>query len=473
MASDRPNILMVTIDSARYDRLGVHGYARSVTPHLDSLAQQAVDYTNANAPAAWTRPAMGAIFTGMFPHAFGFEQMKFPDRQHTFLAQRLKAVGYETFLFSNNPYVSPSTALDSGFDRVCYFNRRTAHRVVRKSTLARCLPSIARMVLARRATLKVLTNLVVDEAAHALQRQRSGDPPFFVYVHIEVHHPYLSDRRYLGKVLDPGVTEECVREVEMLQRRTPSLLEFARTDLPEEQRRRYFGVLRSMYDASFLKADEHVGRLISILRAKDLWSGCAVVITSDHGEHLGERGLTGHGLFPYEENMHVPLLIKYPGGIKRPGADHDLVSTIDIAPTLCALAGADFPSDQGQALSLLDTPRHDLVSWERHNFETGYESFKEKHPNVDWERYNLGYVVALKDGRCKYVWTSAGPQFLFDLRQDPGEQTNLAHSEPDLLSHYQGRFRDWQAGMTVRAGTAEESYEAAVLDHLRDLGYIE
>jgi len=473
MSSKRPNILMVTIDSGRYDRLGVHGYPSATTPNLDALAAESVDYANANAPAGWTRPAMSAIFTGLFPYSFGFEDSLFPDEKHTLLAERLRRAGYDTILLSNNPYVSAASGLDRGFGTVHYLNRRNLFRAVRPAALARQLVPMARVRLNRRLTLKVTTDIVAREARRLIHRREPGGAPFFMYVHLEVHHPYLSDRRYLRRFLDPDIDEQTVRELEVIQRRDPAVTDVVRTDFTAEKRDRYVRTMRAMYDASYFKADEQVGWLLGALRSRNLWADTAAVITADHGECLGEHGMTGHGLFPYEQSMRVPLLIKYPQGVKPSGVDDGLVSTIDIGPTLCALAGADYPADQRLGMSLLDSERHKLVSWERHNFESGFEYFKERHPHVDWDRYHLGYVVGVKDGRHKFVWTSCGQRFLFDLQSDPREETDLAKSEPELLARFERRFAEWRKSLAVRSGSTEGLYEPGVLDHLRALGYLE
>jgi arylsulfatase A-like enzyme len=431
-----------------------------------------VDYTNANAPAGWTRPAMSAIFTGLFPHAFGFAESRFPNKDHPRFTERLRAAGYRTFLFSSNPYVSSATGLDQGFDHICYVSRRQRGRL-HASVLAKHAWSIARMMLSRRVTLKVISDMLVDQAARVLRRLQSTDGPFFMYVHIEVHHPYLSNRQYLKRVLDPTFGEQDIRRVETLQRACSSMYDFARGDLSEDERECNFSILNAMYDASFLKSDEHIARLLSILHANCTWADTAVIVTSDHGEFIGERGLVSHGLFPYEEMMHVPLLVKYPQEMNKTGSDHRLASTIDLGPTICELAGVPHSPDLQQARSLLHPATHEFVTCERHNFETGFEQFRAKNPHVPWDHFNLGYVVGLKDTRYKYVWTSAGPEFLFDLAVDPGETGNLSQREPAILTGYRQKLEDWKQGMTIRAGILEETYEDAVMAHLRDLGYVE
>ncbi len=473
--ASRPNILMLVLDSARFDRLGIHGYHRRLTPALDAFAADAVDFTNANAPGGSTRPSMGSNFTGLYPQAYGFDEDKFPDEKHTMVAERLRDAGYRTYLFSSNAYVSPATGYTRGFETVLYLNRSNLTKVIRPTVLLRHAPALIKTALKRNTTYKVSSDLLLSEALRVLRGHGRDDPPFFLYIHMDVHNPYLSDRRYLRPCLEPGIDEETIRKVEDIQRNRPMMLDFARTDIPMETRRRYWSVLRSMYDASFKKCDDLFGELVAVLRRGGLLPDTMVVVTSDHGELIGERGgQMTHGLFPYEEVMRVPLVVKFPERFQRTGADPRLVSTIDLVPTYCELAGAPMPADQTQGISLLSDRRHDFVIHQRQNFlRISFEDFKKKFPTVDFDWLNLGHVIALKDERFKFVWTSAGRRFLFDLRADPGETADLADSRADLVDPYQSRFNEWRERIKVQAGSAEPEYEEAVMDHLRRLGYVE
>jgi arylsulfatase A-like enzyme len=471
----RPNIVMLVLDSARYDRLGIHGYGRPITPCIDALAAEGLDYTNANSPGGSTRPSMGSNFTGLFPQAYGFADDKFPDEKHTMVAERLRGAGYQTFVYSSNAYVSPATGYTRGFDTVLYLNRGNALRVIRPSVLLRNGLTILKSRLRPDASYSVSSDLLLDEALAALDARGREDPPMFFYIHMDVHHPYLSDRRYLRPLLEAGIDSATIREVEHVQKTEPMMHAFASADIPIEKRRRYWSVLRSMYDASFKKCDDQLAAVFAVLQRRGLYDNSMIVVTSDHGELIGERGdQMDHGMFPYDEVMRIPLVIKYPRELGRRGSTDRLTSTIDLVPTFCELAGIELPDDQTQGISLLGDGEHEFVVQQRQNFHRiSFEDFKRRFPHVDLDWLNLGHVVAWKDRRHKFVWTSKGRRFLFDLQNDPGELKDLAATETATLDAYQDRFDAWRDGLQVTVGSAEPEYDAAVMDHLRRLGYVE
>ena len=116
MMTGKPNVLFVIIDSARVDRFGLYGYEKDTTPFLKSVAGDLMVYENANAPAAWTRPAMNSIFTGLYPQQYDFFENRYPDERTPLLSCILKAHHYRVQLLSNNAYMSPEAGFDRGAD---------------------------------------------------------------------------------------------------------------------------------------------------------------------------------------------------------------------------------------------------------------------------------------------------------------------------------------------------------------------
>jgi len=114
--TDKPNVLFVIIDSARVDHFSLYGYEKDTTPFLKSVAGDLMVYENANAPAAWTRPAMNSIFTGLYPEQYDFFENRYPDERTPLVSGVLKTHGYRVQLLSNNPYMSPETGFGRGAD---------------------------------------------------------------------------------------------------------------------------------------------------------------------------------------------------------------------------------------------------------------------------------------------------------------------------------------------------------------------
>lgn len=457
MTRKPPNVVMIIVDSGRYDRLAFHGYDRQTTPHLAALAEQATDYSNANAPAGATRFSTSSIFLGQYPERFGFSKGKLPSPQHTTIAQRLRQVGYDTLLFSSDPCVSSDTGLDRGFEKVWYIKPWSVASLRDPLLLLKHSRSILSSRLHKTRSCKCPVEFLVSLATRAIKRRRRGTPPFFLYIHLDVHVPFISDRRYLRPFLDRGTTEAEIRDVEKRQRQL--YLYTTPQDMVSPRKERLCSIFRSMYDASWFKTDLQIHQIVTALRKRGLFESTMIVVTSDHGECLGERDLFGHGPFPYEESMHLPLVVKYPTGMGPPqGPDARLTSTIDLAPTIAELAGCDVEDGEMDGISLLDrTRRHEFVVNQRWMNRRGeLDQVKSKYPHANWDWYDLGHVIALRDERYKYIWTARGSQFLFDMVSDPHEQHDLAGRNGTDLERFEHKLKDWLDHLVVREGLDEE-----------------
>ncbi len=457
MISTCPDVLMIVVDSGRFDRLAFHGYPRQTTPFLGNLAERATDYMNAYAPAGATRFSISSVFLGVYPEVFGFSNGRLPSPEHTTVAQRLRRAGYDTFLFSSDPCVGPDTGLDRGFQHVTYIKPWSKANVRRPLLFLRHIRSSMLASMYRHRSVKAPVEILVSAAARAIRRRSRAAPPFFVYIHLDVHTPFISDRHYLQPFLEPGITEQDIRDVEAMQRQT--YLYASPQDLKSPRKERLCSVFRSMYDASWYKTDFQIQTLVSALRRSDRFDSSMIVITSDHGECLGERDLFGHGPFPFEESMHLPLLVKYPEGVgPAPGRSNRLTSTIDIAPTICEITGCPIPQEEINGISLLDPSRtHEFVVNQRWMNRRGeLEAVRKKYPLGQWHWYDLGHVIALRDKRYKFVWTSRGARYLFDMDKDPTEETNLLATNGRAAQEFEQRLERWRNGLVIREGWEEE-----------------
>lgn len=460
MPRDRPNILMIVVDSGRYDQLVADRSPQAAIPFLQRFIQQATSYTNANAPGGATRISMNSIFVGVYPETFGFSKNKLPSPDQLTIAQRLQSAGYQTLLYSSDPCVSPQTRMDRGFDQVCYLPPWSVVSLKRPRLMVSHWPGIVGAMLHRGRSYKIPVEMLAGEAIRHLKGLQPTNRPFFLYIHLDVHRPFLSERRILRQFLEPGITNAEVGEVERLLRepcfyRTPKEMVSPRKD-------RLHSIARAMYNAAWLKTDRQIERMVQALRHQGLFDSTMIAITSDHGEFLGERNLFRHGPFPYQETMHVPLIVKYPTGVgNAPGPDQRLTSTIDLMPTICELGACPVDQSETNGISLLDnTRRHKYVINQRWSYrKANVQELAAKYPHYDWAAYDLGHVIALRSNRYKYVWTAKGSSYLFDLEHDPGEEHNLAEAgEKDcdgILADHVEMLRDWRANLTLREGWDE------------------
>lgn len=290
------NILLVTLDTTRADRLGCYGYADAETPVLDGLARDGVLFERCITPTAFTLPSHASIMTGKYPASHGVRingDLALADGQTT-LAERLSKEGYRTGAFIGAFVLDGRWGLKQGFE---HYDDNFDLKPGEQLDLAR---------------VQRPGDKVVDAALKWLQE--TDTRPFFAWVHLyDPHTPY---------------------------------------EPPEPWRSRLNDSLSHLYDGEIAFADSQVGRLLNWLAAQGLEKRTIVVAVGDHGEGLGSHGEAEHGYFVYDYAVHVPFLVRLPldgfRGIRVPAQ----VRTIDIVPTLLELIGANAPAEiDGESLA--------------------------------------------------------------------------------------------------------------------------
>jgi len=301
-----PDIVLVLADTLRADHLGFHGYARPTSPTLDAFARDNLVFAQAVSAAPWTSPSVASLFTGLYPTAHGVVRSPQGDEVptdalasgHTTLAEQLARAGYTTAAISANPWVSAARGYAQGFDR---FAERSH------------LDASALSALAREWILE-------------LAQQPA---PFFLYLHyMDPHLPNEPPAALVDRFHPAGA-----------DRKPP------RNDLAK------LALTIAAYDAEVFALDQGIAALFAALREAGRSDDTVIAFVADHGEQIFDHGEYGHGHALFGEEIHVPLLLA--AGSQR-GTVTEPVSTIDLAPTLLALAGAP-PLPGAQGVSLLDT----------------------------------------------------------------------------------------------------------------------
>lgn len=296
---DGPNVLLILIDTLRADRLGAYGSTKGLTPALDRFAAEALVFEQCWSASSWTLPSVATIFTS----AHGGEHLAWLDdrrlgRGLDTLAEVLRRTGRHTAAFTDGAYLSPFFGLDRGFSR---YDARGG--------------GVERVVERAREYLAAL----------------DGEPWFVLLHTYEVHAPYEPPpaaseavaTRYPGALL--GRTAEPHRFYSLTEDGTPIAADTARA-------------LEELYDEEVRVMDRVIGAFLEELRAAGALDHALVCLTADHGEEFGEHGLLGHGDTLYREQLHVPLLLRFPDGSRR-GRDDRPVSLVDLAPTLLDAIG--------------------------------------------------------------------------------------------------------------------------------------
>ena len=304
-----PTIVLIVMDTVRADHLKRHGYPRDTMPALERWAESAVVAGKAVSPAGWTSPAHASLFTGRTVSDHGVHYV----RRHTFgstlatpayedvewLPARLAEQGYRTLAVSSNWNALFGT--DMGFERVLTPSHALAERTLGWLVERACpFAAVARLSEAFRWRLPYAdADEIVDITLRALP---DGDAPLFLFVNfLDAHSPYAPPQSALDAL---GVRAERVFS-RYTDHRTLNLMWDA---LPEEK----YDSLIDLYDGELRWLDHHLARLLQAVEAR-YGDEAVVIVTSDHGEELGEAGRVGHEYGLSERILHVPLMVRAPG----------------------------------------------------------------------------------------------------------------------------------------------------------------
>jgi hypothetical protein len=321
-ASHAPNVLWIVMDTVRADRMSLHGYHRPTTPELERWSKQGVVFDEARSTAPWTLPSHISMFTGLWP----FEHRARVDRPYLgrspLVAEWLWKEGYATAgLVANTGCCNAIYGLDRGFDRyVDHLTNQhiTAYAILNNSAIGRVW-----LDLARRLRIPVQRPVVERKRAPQMfqmsqewlekHQNLAGTRPYFLFLNLmDVHGPYRPPDQYQRQFWTDPLPQR-IRDttpeagLEALRKQTEAVGETreAHTAALEATTRR----LSDLYDDCLRYLDAELGRFLDDLQSRGKLDRTWVVITSDHGEHLGEHQIFGHGNSLYNELVHVPLLI--------------------------------------------------------------------------------------------------------------------------------------------------------------------
>lgn len=368
--AQKPNVLLVVVDTLRYDASSAGGRGDAASPHLAALARNGVSFRNAYSTWDETTISHWSLLTG---YATGFESDL--NSASYSLAHQLKAAGYYTFGTAANLQLSKkATPVVQPFDDyVCLGDEWEAMPRAQKNVL---MPGIDARIRAYGGRLTDFNRLmtyvkgdgVLVSVATQLHRRRNA--PFFGFVNIvEPHDPYFPDpSRYDVKAEERGLARPSAFDGDLRNRPIPPELEHPDT-IVNPQRRTVIAstlervgnrawsttfdltpaalaIYRHRYEANVRQADAVVGGLLRLLRDEGLLSSTVVIVTSDHGEAFGESALITHAFGnkgDFEATHHVPLVWSFPASFGFvPHASNDVVSLADVAPTIYDLAGLDW-----------------------------------------------------------------------------------------------------------------------------------
>jgi arylsulfatase A-like enzyme/Flp pilus assembly protein TadD len=293
-----PNIILITLDTTRADRMGFLGSKLGLTPNLDDVARQGVAFTRAYAHVPITTASHTTILTGTYPQFNRVNDFGIPlSPRLPYLPDLLRAQGYHTGAFVGSLILDPLEGTAPGFDRGFDVYDAGFH--------------LRRHGMDRYKTVERRAGDVVNHALAWLSQLPNG--PFFLWIHLyDAHDPY---------------------------------------DPPPPFNERFAS---HPYDGEIAYADSAVGKLIAEIRKHGLYDETLIAVMADHGESLGAHGENTHGIFLYDETLHVPLLFKLPASHAGGKLIDARVRLVDVAPTILQEAGLPVPKEmQGESLSAM------------------------------------------------------------------------------------------------------------------------
>ena len=430
--SGAPNVLLIVLDTLRADRLGSYGYQRPTTPFLDDFARDAVRFEKAFANSSWTLPSHISFFTGRLPYEHGATLNPYGGRFPT-LAQELTNRGYETVGFVSNTYFATRAyGVSRGFLR--WENLFTSPAdTVRRTVYGRRLHRILYLLF----SFPRLGQMSAEEINHRFLRWLDDRParPFFAFLnYMEMHSPLYPPRVFAERFSE---NPEDISSRSAIKFRSQDESQ----DLEESGRR-----FREAYDASLAYLDSQLGLLFDELDRRGLTENTLVVITSDHGESLGEHELFGHGKSLYLSEIRVPLLVRFPGNTPPGAVVRNAVGLHTLPATILDILGMQAAPFRGTSLASF---------WSGETYEPAMilsekdQARAEVPVPKEWP-IAQGWVKSIVTSEWHFIFQENGKEELYRWPEDPQEQQNLVDTpEGESVA---AEFRSqWENLFSVRA----------------------
>ncbi|UCC94735.1 MAG: sulfatase [Candidatus Omnitrophota bacterium] len=393
--TSRPNILFIVLDAARADHFGCYGYERNTTPFIDAAARRGALFLNHFTNATHTSGALPKIFFSRYfslpifetdGWVWGIKQSSPElifgnfDNQQIFLTELLSRYGYYTVIFHPHPMFNENSYLIKKFDECFYIE-------------------------ARGEQMPAEVMLTVTTVGTWIRQNKRY--PFFIYCHImsphEPYHPRDEDREFLE-----GFDVSAIREARKKFR-------LPKKESAEGFNQRELEILEGFYDSNLKHVDKWVGKLLNDLQEFNLDDNTLVIITSDHGQNLGEHNHLAHGGLPWDSVIKVPLVMIYPPLIPDGAKVSALTESVDIAPTILNISKISLPWDKTMdGINLLKVIRNNKFAKDAVFTE---DSIRTTH--------------------YKYF-----PDSLYDLQRDPKETRNIVEEEPSTVEKLEEKFQE-------------------------------
>lgn len=454
-------IVLYVLDSLRADALEPYGAPNGASPEMSELAGDGVVFEEAFAQATWTRPSGASILSSTYPSLHGVNDItdQYPANIPT-IATELRRAGYTTVGITAMGNIAPAFGFNAGFDefRTLFDRNEILEREVAVKT-----DNVGWDDHFNTSRVGIATGDDINKEIEDVIETYEDDLFLFVWS-LDTHDPYYHRDQSIARFAEPG-DDEPIWNYELEQMND------------EAGRSR----LRDLYRDMVRYADKKIGELVDLLKDKGRYNETLLAVTGDHGEAFGEHGTNGHHGKPYEEQIHVPLILKPshdgPGDF---GSDrrNDVIETIDLYPTFCEVAGIDPKSHFVQGQSLIDHNDKHAAFIEVLGHRRSYRCVRTAHnkyidvTSADRRRAGLQGIIDLLLGHTLVLLKS---NEAYNLQADPSETDNIIDQLDisDLKEKIKQQVREnAELASEIESGVISEIDEE-VESQLESLGYIE
>jgi arylsulfatase A-like enzyme len=465
---EKPCIVMIVMDTVRVDHLSCYGHKKSTTPHLDRFAQDALLYKNAYATAPWTLPSIASILTGAYPGHHGAHRVTTSDSYypanklsdvHSTLPEILQGSEYTTAGVVSCEWLTASFGINRGFN---HFNDRIPSYFFTLSTFAvlqfsnHFFPLKDYLFFNGYYGQRIAHQ--INKAALSWLRSYGKNQPFFLFLHyFDPHHPYFPEhlgtsRGFIPDTIRHRYPLNTANYVDVEGEIINSVLKGEKPLLSDEK-----SFLLNNYDRDISRLDQKLGELFAALKEMNLYEKTLIIVTSDHGEAFGEHNLMLHGRALFNNNLHVPLLIKYPFNEKRRGIIDCPVSLAGIAPTVLSYLSLEIP-DSIQGFPFSQKNQQLLIA---QNF---HDPHSKEFPHD---------LISIQQDNYKYIEARGGDDQFYNLKDDPGETRNLITTKSTKKDELRELLHFYSSQLKLVEGKDDPAaVDTKTLQNLKALGYI-
>jgi arylsulfatase A-like enzyme len=472
----KPNIILIILDAVRADCLSCYGHSLLTTSNIDRIAEESTLFLETIATAPWTIPSVGSILTGLSPSEHGATQEHpFLRSTITTLPEILQNNGYYTVAFVANPWLNPSSNLMKGFNEI-HFHMNW------KSRKKRYVRKILRLL-----TLTSLYNKfdltgpgcsydIIYDAVQTIKTFVREDKPFFLYIHLmDAHLPYIPQRRYLQSLYnDRDLYSKIIRNPFLKDGFVHIRYNLRKLSISQRE----MELFRCAYNACILEMDECIGKLYSFLKEEKLLDNTLLIITSDHGEEIGDHNLMDHQLCLYDTLLKVPLIIRnqdyFPEGYILKGQ----VQLNQIYHTILAILYKEkvcnyWYSSEKSLHYLVHTKTSLKYTFsEYHRPDLIKNGYLRISPQLD-HRFETR-LFCVRSRKYKYIYSEKGKDEFYHLESDPLEKRNLIDFLPEKVNHFKEVLKKWRSSLKFQDNFSVRKIEHSqdVVNKLKSLGYI-